>query len=1049
MSLLRRATDPGVVQQRKGTLSNTSLLRNAIRKNTAHDGNVPIDLSTPRSSISRPIDVSTPRSSISRPIDVSTPRSSISRPIDVSTPRSSISRPFDAWGDDSFQDNHSVYAESAAFSYRDDHSVSSASWRGLAADIDLETEAEKYTIDRQTIRFHDHEMESMYQSMNAQKFTDVLRSMMKIYSGSIVVISTTFWMSNSSNFLALPIGMMITISIIWWLFRTRKLSSDTRRFEQMFIFASTIPILFICLSWVLTKTVAQISLPVLCLTICLVIIKADYYLSMKCTVFTLIISAAIITTYQTAGQVIIIFVPLSIISMILLAMNANYHLHSRRIFCVNYVLENHKNEAQSKMIHAEKLLRKLYHPEVIEWIEGKSDSKHKSYWRKDALIVGLRVKGVFASKLSKDEKERHSHLRAIRKLDSLADKHDLEKIKQIGDILLLSPSMFSKKSIKQECESVLAYYRDITKTRAGSSLGFISISLHMGPICVGLIENRRRTLEVFGAGVEQATHMLDLTLLGFTSISVDVSSSIPGLFDEFTSISHNKLPCGLEYWGFPTSRELKNTASGFGDDYYFSKQKRTFAMRPSVNSGSTQVTYKECWSFDKKEEVDYYRWVVDELDPAEYMMYPVAILILSCLYGCFQLQDIRLSETRLSAQEFVVWMRTIFVIPLLMMIAWGYGFLSEYSYASSRSNKSCRYLLNTSLVYYGAYLAIVDLFAQQDFRTERITLFEYAIFRTEYFVCVLLSSVNPCMRLSAKAKILCFWCMVRLFSIISFSGVLGFFGFLNDILVNFVLLGIIMVYASYLSELHPRNQYRTRLGQRLEMDKATDEQCYIEEIILTVIPPLIYDSINQDMTNLVNLNESSLLFVKISNWTELANGHEAQSVTSFNNDFYQYVSDLCESYGCDFIKIVDHGCLILCNHCYKDIHHTIHLARLFFELRDCTQVFSFSGTNKRVRICGVISAGVLHGGVVGDSRVSFDVWGPPAEDVWKLRHHAGEDSLLVTSSCANTLKSDGVYDITPLPDLQSIMKEGVYRIGLCNDAWKLFLQYVDWAPELA
>jgi class 3 adenylate cyclase len=153
-----------------------------------------------------------------------------------------------------------------------------------------------------------------------------------------------------------------------------------------------------------------------------------------------------------------------------------------------------------------------------------------------------------------------------------------------------------------------------------------------------------------------------------------------------------------------------------------------------------------------------------------------------------------------------------------------------------------------------------------------------------------------------------------------------------------------------------------------------------------------------------HIEDATVLFADLSGFTAAAAEVSAQSLVSWLDDVFTSFDQLCEKHGVDKIKTMGDGYMAVGGLVGNAEAGAVAVGRLAFDLMAFIDGHpSLGDTVMRIRLG--IHSGPLIAGVIGDTRVSYDVWGGTVNVAQRMESH-GEPGRIQVSSAFRALAGD-------------------------------------------
>lgn len=207
-----------------------------------------------------------------------------------------------------------------------------------------------------------------------------------------------------------------------------------------------------------------------------------------------------------------------IVGILLLLLAAglfNRYIYTRK---TNQIIEKEKERS-------EKLLLNILPHETAEELKEKGSATPKHYDRVSVLFTDFKGFTAIAEKLSPQELVEELN-QCFLNFDHIIDKHNLEKIKTIGDAYMCAGGIPVENTtnpvdvVKAGLE-IKKYMEDLKKEKEARGEGYweIRIGIHTGPVIAGVVGKNKFAYDIWGDAVNTASRMESSGIPGVVNIS--------------------------------------------------------------------------------------------------------------------------------------------------------------------------------------------------------------------------------------------------------------------------------------------------------------------------------------------------------------------------------------------------------------------------------------------------------------------------------------------------------------------------------------------------
>lgn len=146
-----------------------------------------------------------------------------------------------------------------------------------------------------------------------------------------------------------------------------------------------------------------------------------------------------------------------------------------------------------------------------------------------------------------------------------------------------------------------------------------------------------------------------------------------------------------------------------------------------------------------------------------------------------------------------------------------------------------------------------------------------------------------------------------------------------------------------------------------------------------------------------HIDSATVMFADLSGFTQAAGAVSAATLVGYLDTLFTAFDRLCENHGVDKIKTMGDGYMAVGGLSGPPVNSAVAVGRLAFDLLETmTLQEPLGGSTLRLRIG--IHSGPLVAGVIGDVRVSYDVWGGTVNVAQRMEAHGTTDRIQVSSA---------------------------------------------------
>ncbi|MFT4562816.1 MAG: adenylate cyclase [Gammaproteobacteria bacterium] len=179
---------------------------------------------------------------------------------------------------------------------------------------------------------------------------------------------------------------------------------------------------------------------------------------------------------------------------------------------------------------------------------------------------------------------------------------------------------------------------------------------------------------------------------------------------------------------------------------------------------------------------------------------------------------------------------------------------------------------------------------------------------------------------------------------------------------------------------------------------ARDANHRSEQLLRSMLPPSVVERVRTHGTTFTQRVDScSVLFADIVGFTPMASRLTAEELVALLNSVFNQFDSLAEAHGVEKIKTIGDGYMAACGLPEPDPEHAQRVMRLAIDMLSAIAGFD----DLEVRI-GINSGPVL-AGIIGHSRIAFDLWGETVNLASRMESHGVSGCVQVTQTTYDLL----------------------------------------------
>lgn len=215
----------------------------------------------------------------------------------------------------------------------------------------------------------------------------------------------------------------------------------------------------------------------------------------------------------------------------------------------------------------------------------------------------------------------------------------------------------------------------------------------------------------------------------------------------------------------------------------------------------------------------------------------------------------------------------------------------------------------------------------------------------------------------------------------------------HGLTLGLVLISIAIIMRTYIADLAAAEH------------EARDANHRSEQLLHSVLPRSIVRRVRTHGTTFTQRVDScSVLFADIVGFTPMASRLSAEELVGLLNTVFSRFDRLAERHGVEKIKTIGDGYMAACGLPEHRDDHAIRTVRLAQEM--LAAVGDFDDLEVRIGI----NSGPVLAGIIGQSRIAFDLWGETVNVASRMESHGAAGKIQVTESTFSLLPDDFAFD---------------------------------------
>lgn len=209
-----------------------------------------------------------------------------------------------------------------------------------------------------------------------------------------------------------------------------------------------------------------------------------------------------------------------------------------------------------------------------------------------------------------------------------------------------------------------------------------------------------------------------------------------------------------------------------------------------------------------------------------------------------------------------------------------------------------------------------------------------------------------------------------------------------------------LVYEKEVERTIELTSFRSRLDNERETIRQRDEER--TKILNAVVPQHIADRLMSGETRIADrITDVTILFVDVVGFTEMASTQSPELLVQWLESLFTSLDGVFSRYGCERIKTIGDSYMAISGATLRSSDHTEQMVRAALEIVSGSAVLPIEARKLRIGInCGPVIAGVM-----GGSRLSYDVWGDTVNVAARMEEHSIPGCIHCTEDVARKLRS--------------------------------------------
>ena len=207
-------------------------------------------------------------------------------------------------------------------------------------------------------------------------------------------------------------------------------------------------------------------------------------------------------------------------------------------------------------------------------------------------------------------------------------------------------------------------------------------------------------------------------------------------------------------------------------------------------------------------------------------------------------------------------------------------------------------------------------------------------------------------------------------------------------------------------------------------DRARVATIRANELLNSVLPPAVAQKVKREgKTYTEKVPHCTILFADIVGFTQLSERLSADELVSLLNQIFSRFDQLALKHGVEKIKTIGDGYLAVCGIPTPNDTHAQRVIALALDMQRTMEDFN----DLSIRIG--INSGTVVAGIIGQTRIAFDLWGQTVNIASRMESHGENGRIQVTEQTFELVKNDFSFDEPRIIDVKGKGEMRVYYLS--------------------
>ncbi len=178
-------------------------------------------------------------------------------------------------------------------------------------------------------------------------------------------------------------------------------------------------------------------------------------------------------------------------------------------------------------------------------------------------------------------------------------------------------------------------------------------------------------------------------------------------------------------------------------------------------------------------------------------------------------------------------------------------------------------------------------------------------------------------------------------------------------------------------------------------DALSEERQRADRLLFNVLPASVAQRLKDAPEEALadRFEEVTILFADLVGFTELSARVTPSEIVTLLNELFTVFDAICDEHGAEKIKTIGDGYMAACGAPVEREDHALVMARAAMAMRAAVQDY---GGDEQLGVRIGLNSGPVVGGIVGQSRVHYDLWGDAVNVAARMESHGEPGRIQLT-----------------------------------------------------